>query len=90
MSWALPFLFIRFIANVRGSNGIASILPETTWSLLVVSLILLLISVRGSRRSIQSLWPPLLETTVLMNETQTQSPNAPAANPTAEPTPKLP
>ena len=57
MSWALPFLFIRLIANVRGSNGLASIMPETTWILLVVSLILLLISVMAGRRSMQSLWP---------------------------------
>ena len=57
MSWALPFLFIRFIANVRSSNGIASILPETTLSLLVVSLVLLLISVLAGRRLMQSPWP---------------------------------
>ena len=68
MSWALPFLFIRFIANVRGSNGIASLMPETTWSLLVVSLVLLFISVRASRRSMQSLWSRLQRRAVLMNE----------------------
>ena len=61
MSWALPFLFIRFIANIRGSNGIASILPETTWSLLVVSLVLLLISVVVVR---PLLWPHFQRRTV--------------------------
>jgi uncharacterized membrane protein YtjA (UPF0391 family) len=70
MSWALPFLFIRLIANTRGSNGVASILPETTWSLLVVSLILLLISVIASRRSMQSLWPRFQRRAVLMNGAQ--------------------
>lgn len=57
MSWALPFLFMRLIANVRGPHGLAGIIPEPTWLLLVVSLVLLLISVGASRRSLLSLWP---------------------------------
>jgi len=57
MSWALPFLFIQLIANVRGSNGLASVMPETTWILLVVSLVLLFISVMAGRRPMLSLWP---------------------------------
>jgi|SRR5581483_739189 len=70
MSWVLPFLFIRFIADIRGSSGIASILPETTWSLLIVSLVLLLISVMAGRRSMQSLWPRFQRHAVLINEAQ--------------------
>ena len=54
MSWALPFLFIQLIAHVRGANGLARLMPEPTWTLLAVSLVLLLISVVVGR---PLLWP---------------------------------
>lgn len=56
MSWALPFLFIRLIAHIRGANGLAGLMPEPTWTLLVVSLILLLVSVMAGRHSMLLLW----------------------------------
>jgi uncharacterized membrane protein YtjA (UPF0391 family) len=57
MSWALPFLFIRLIAYLHGANGFTNLMPELPWTLLVVSLALLFISVIASRHSILLLWP---------------------------------
>ena len=55
MSWVLPFLFVQLIATVRDAKGLAGIIPEPTWTLLVVSLALLLMSVMASRRLLLSL-----------------------------------
>jgi uncharacterized membrane protein YtjA (UPF0391 family) len=60
MSWALPFLFIRLIAHVRGANGLASPMPELPWTLLVVSLVLLLIGGMAGRHLMLLLWPRFL------------------------------
>lgn len=57
MSWAFPFLFIQLIVHVRGANGLAGIIPEPTWLWLIVSLVLLLMGVVASRRSLLALWP---------------------------------
>ena len=57
MSWALPFLFIQLIAHVRGANGLANLMPEPPWTLLVVSLVLLPLSVMTIRHSLLFLWP---------------------------------
>ena len=57
MSLTLSFLFIRFIANVRGPHRLAGIMPEPLWLWLVVSLSLLFIGVLASRRALPSLWP---------------------------------
>jgi uncharacterized membrane protein YtjA (UPF0391 family) len=64
MSWALPFLFIRLIAHVRGANGLASVMPEPPWTLLGVSLVLLLLSVMAGRHSLLLLWPRFQRRTV--------------------------
>jgi hypothetical protein len=56
MGWGLPFLFIRLTADMRGTNGLASLIPESSWSLLVVSLMLLAIGVMASRHSILLPW----------------------------------
>ena len=57
MSWVLPFLFIQLIAHVRGANRLSNLMPESTWILLVVSLVLLLMSGVVSRRLLLSLGP---------------------------------
>ena len=50
MTRAFSVLFIQLIANVRGSHGLAGIMPEPPWSWLVVSLVLLSTSVLVGRR----------------------------------------
>lgn len=45
MSWTLPFLFIQLIAHVRGATGFISPMPELTWTLLLISVVLLCVSV---------------------------------------------
>lgn len=50
MTRALTVLFIQLIANVRGSYGLAGIMPVPPWPWLVVSLVLLLMSVLVGRR----------------------------------------
>ena len=51
MNLTLSFLFIRFIANVRGPHGLAGIMPEPQWLWLIVSLALLFMIVLASRHS---------------------------------------
>jgi hypothetical protein len=57
MSLTLSFLFIRFLAHVRGPHRLAGIMPEPLWLWLVVSLALLFIGELISRRLMPSLWP---------------------------------
>ena len=57
MSWALPYLFIQLIVNVRGPHVLTSITPEPMWLLLIVSVVLLFMSIMANHRSLLSLWP---------------------------------
>lgn len=55
MTLTLTVLFIQLVTNLRGSHGLAGIMPEPLWPWLAVSLVLLLMSVLASRRVIPSL-----------------------------------
>ena len=55
MSWALPYLFIQLIVNVRGPHRLTGLTPEPMWLLLIVSVVLLFMSVMAHRRSLLSL-----------------------------------
>jgi hypothetical protein len=57
MSWALPSLFIRLIAHVRGANGLARLIPHPTWTLLGVSLVVFFLSVVTGRHPMLFRWP---------------------------------
>lgn len=57
MSWALPFLFIRLIAYLQGATGFTHLMPERPWTLVIVSLALLLVSLMAGRYSMLLLWP---------------------------------
>ena len=64
MNLTLSFLFIRFIANVRGPHRLAGIMPEPLGLWLIVSLALLFMVVLASRRVMPSLWPRFQRHTV--------------------------
>lgn len=52
MSWALPFLFMRLIANLHSSTVFASSAPQVAWILFVVCLAFFFIRVRAGRPSV--------------------------------------
>ena len=50
MTLTLTVLFIQLIVNLRGSYGLAGIMPEPPWPWLVMSLVLLSASVLVGHR----------------------------------------
>jgi len=58
MSWALPFLFIQLIGNVRGSAELVSVAPYVAGILCVGCIALFFtLSVRTGRCAVLPLWP---------------------------------